>query len=750
MRSSVIRVHRCAVACVALLLVPGSAAAQSGSRGHAEIESSYRDDHARRLHTSAMAARERFDASVLDYTAVVRQRIGASLRMPLKDRTLYRSESSHRLWWNRDGENVVQVLAFREQTPSGVDIEDVQLDRFDGAFDPMDDKLFFGLTERDGDVGAPDEDDFWFEHPLYPEWVDAYWFSTGDTISVSLPDGRRVQSVELRVVPRQADVHRMTGSLWIEPEEGHLTRAVYRLSDRFDAFRDIPDLRREEAEDLRMIPGLLKPWTFDLRMISVEYGLWDFEVWMPRAMRMDGVAAAGIVKLPVTMDYSYEIEAVTTETSRSAGDESDLPEMHFRTRSEAMAYLNQLAFGEDISFDVRRGEGGRDGRSRIMVPTNRAFLGTSPQLPPPIWEDAPGFTSEAELRQMFDDLADLPVSPTAQMPRTLRWGLQRPDLVRYNRVEALSVGVRGQIRPHTPAGPVSLTGTVRIGLGDLEPNARLDVTRESLRRRITVSGYSELASIDERARHLGLGNSLLAASFGRDDGDYYYRSGGAVEWTPPSAVRRAYRFRTYAEYHRQAPVSTEFALFQFWKDGWGFRPNVPAQEGWEYGAVLDVNPWWGTDPLLTQGGFDLMVQGGTGMTEYVRASLTGRLIVPVSSRIRVALEAGGGTSWGTPTVQRLWYIGGARTLRGFVPRIDGGADYGRGRLEIARTFTWGALSVFSDYGWAGEWDGFDMTSGYTSAGIGFSILDGLIRADAAYGFGQAGDFRLDLYLDGML
>jgi hypothetical protein len=58
--------------------------------------------------------------------------------------------------------------------------------------------------------------------------------------------------------------------------------------------------------------------------------------------------------------------------------------------------------------------------------------------------------------------------------------------------------------------------------------------------------------------------------------------------------------------------------------------------------------------------------------------------------------------------------------------------------------------VFSDYGWAGEWDGFDMTSGYTSAGIGFSILDGLIRADAAYGFDQAGDFRLDLYLDGML
>jgi len=750
MRNRPIRVRWFGVLGLVALVVPTSAVGQSGPDADADHESSYRDGAARRLHESAMAARERLDESVLNYTAVVRHRIGASLRMPLKDRTLYRSESSHRLWWNRDRENLVQVLAFREQTPAGVDIEDVQLDRFDGSFDPMDDKLFFGLAGDDGEAGGPDEDDFWFEHPLYPDWVDSYWFSTGDTISLSLPDGRRVQSVELRVVPRQADVHRMTGSLWIEPEAGHLTRAVYRLSDQFDAFRDIPDLGEEEDEDLRMIPGLLKPWTFDLRMISVDYGLWDFEVWMPRAMRMDGVAAAGILKLPLTMDYSYEIEQVTTEASLAAEDSDGLPEMHFRTRSEAMAYLNQLAFGEDVPFDVHRGGGSREGRSRIMVPTDRGFLGASPQLPPPIWDEAPGFTSENELRQMFDDLADLPISPAAQVPRSLRWGLQRPDLVRYNRVEALSLGVRGQIRPHTPVGPVSVTATARLGLGDLEPNARLDVTRESLRRRITVSGYSELASVDEGARHLGLGNSLLAASFGRDDGDYYYRSGGALEWAPPTAARRTYRFRTYAEYHRPAPVSTEFALFQFWKEGWVFRPNVLADEGWEYGAVLDVNLWWGSDPMLTQGGFDLMVQGGTGMAEYARAALTARLIVPASSRLRVALEGGGGTSWGSPTAQRLWYVGGARTLRGYQPRIAGGPDYMRGRLEIARTFTWGALSLFSDYGWAGTWDGFDISNGYTSAGVGVSILDGLIRMDAARGLNRTQGFRLDLYLDGML
>lgn len=53
-------------------------------------------------------------------------------------------------------------------------------------------------------------------------------------------------------------------------------------------------------------------------------------------------------------------------------------------------------------------------------------------------------------------LAQPAPAPTApRMPVTFRVGPQRPDLVRYNRVEALSLGVRGQARPATPFGPLS-------------------------------------------------------------------------------------------------------------------------------------------------------------------------------------------------------------------------------------------------------------------------------------------------------
>ena len=738
--------------------VPGAhLSAQRADRGttsqsrqdEGAVESSYRDRTAQSLHESAMEERERFDESVVSYTAVVRQRIGASLRMPLKDRTIYRTEAAHRLWWNRDGENLVQVLAMREQTPEGVNRQDVELGRFDGAFDPMADRLFFGLTDEDDDMGDPDGDDFWFEHPLYPEYVDAYWFSSGDTIALSLPDGREVLAIELQVVPRVADVHRMTGSLWIEPQRGSLVRAVYRLSDRFDAFRDIPDLKEEEEEDLKMIPGLLKPWTAEISMIAVDYTFWDFEVWLPRSMRMDGVVAAGILKAPVTADYSYEIESVTTERSLAEDDDEDLPEVHFRTRSEAMAYLSELAFGQRVPVEVvaprRSGRG-----TRYLVPEDRAFLGESPALPPPIWEEAPGFASEAELETMFDALADLPRSAQPQIPATLRWGLQRPDLMRFNRVEGLSVGLRGQLRPQSVMGPLSLTGTARIGVPAFEPVVRLDVARETLRQRFTLSAYNELAAIDEGARHLGLGNSIMAAFFGRDDGDYYRRSGASLEWTPPSASRRTFRVRSYAEVHRPTDIDADFALFRFWSDSWAFRPNLQADEGWEYGAAVDVSPWWGTDPHLAQGGFDLTLQGGTGLTDYARSSLLARVVFPLPADLRFAIEAGGGTSWGALSPQRLWHVGGPRTLRGYDPRAASGTSFGRARAEFARAYNFGSLAMFTDFGWAGDRNSIDLSTGLYSIGAGASLLDGLIRLDAAHGLRDPKGFRLDFYLDAIL
>jgi hypothetical protein len=740
-----------AAAIVATLASPWAVAAQQPGP--------YQDATAAALHAAALANRARRDDQVIQYTAIVRQRIAAALRTPLKDRTLYRAEAAHRVVWNREAGLIVQALALREQTPVGVVDRDndgpTDLGLFDAAFDPMNDRLLFGLADRDDDLGDPAEDDFWFEHPLYPEWRDAYRFTSGDTLTLSLPDGRRVRAIELQVVPVVADVHRMTGALWIEPVTGALVRAVYRLSDTFDAMRDIAELREEEeAGSFRFVPGLFTPWTAEISMIAVDYSLWDFGVWMPRSFRAEGIIGAGILKAPATFDVSYEMESVTTEaslTDSAAAQDSGLPEVHFRTRSEAMTYFNSLVFGGAVPYTVHAEPGRIDGRpATYLLPEDMSFLVRSPELPPPVWQDAPGFASRADIDAYSDGLADLRQAAQLRTPATFRWGLQRPDLVRYNRIEALSLGMRGQVRPNTPIGALSLTGTVRLGVADLHPNANVEIARETIERRVSLHGYHELATIDERARHFGIGNSLTAATVGRDDGDYYRRSGGMVEWTPPTSDRRTFRLRGYAERHERVEVETAFSLFHATSDTWTFRPNIAADESWEYGASMEISPWWGTDPNLTQGGLDVFLQGGLGDFEYARSSLVGSLVFPLPARMRFALEAGVGTSWGSPSVQRLWYVGGPSTLRGYDARVAGGQSFGRARVELARGESFGRIALFSDLGWAGDRNDVRFDDAFYSVGVGLSLLDGLIRFDGAWGLVSPKEFRFDAYLDQIL
>ncbi len=80
----------------------------------------------------------------------------------------------------------------------------------------------------------------------------------------------------------------------------------------------------------------------------------------------------------------------------------------------------------------------------------------------------------------------------------------------------------------------------------------------------------------------------------------------------------------------------------------------------------------------------------------------------------------------------------------------GGGSYGRARGELARTFSFGAVSLFADYGWAGVRDEFDVHNGFYSAGLGLSILDGLVRLDSAWGLKRPRGFRFDIYLDAIL
>ena len=81
----------------------------------------------------------------------------------------------------------------------------------------------------------------------------------------------------------------------------------------------------------------------------------------------------------------------------------------------------------------------------------------------------------------------------------------------------------------------------------------------------------------------------------------------------------------------------------------------------------------------------------------------------------------------------------------------GGSTFVRGRVEVARVFEGVGASVFYDVGWAGDGGEFDSADVLSAAGLGLTVLDGLVRADIANGLrGPEKRFRFYLYADAIL
>ncbi len=339
------------------------------------------------------------------------------------------------------------------------------------------------------------------------------------------------------------------------------------------------------------------------------------------------------------------------------------------------------------------------------------------------------------------------------VPRTIRWAFQRPDLFRYNRVEGFSPGVRAQFRPQSPLGPISVTGMASLGLANLKPNLRLDFTRETLQDRITFSGFHELTAIDERAGHLKLGNSITALVAGRDDGDYYRQSGVSLEWARSSIEQNSLRIRVFGEYHRPEKIESDFTIWGLINEKPEWRPNIGVDIGWFLGSSIDIASKWGLDPLFPQGQMLVSLEGGAGTSEYARVGLLGSLDISIVRDMRISLEAGVGASIGDLPIQRGWYLGGPSTLRGFPPRVLGGAKFARVRGEVTRSFFFGDVSLFSDGAWAPYGHRFDGEADdhrtLFSVGSGLSVLDQLIHFDASWNlrYFSLSSVRLDAYLD---
>jgi hypothetical protein len=387
-------------------------------------------------------------------------------------------------------------------------------------------------------------------------------------------------------------------------------------------------------------------------------------------------------------------------------------------------------------------------RFRVLLPCRKRDLLTSTELPPSIYDRNEQLFTETDFSALQRD-----ANAALAMDRQADWNPQKPrvsvgfqkDLMRYNRVEGLSAGVR--VDRELGKGYLAY-GVARIGVADLEPNAEVTIQRSNARVTLDATAYRRLAAANEWGNPLGLGASATALLFGRDEGLFYRSLGVETKGIAQSVGgRAAFSWRVFAERQDSATVETQLSLAHA-VNGVRFMPAFPVAAGMYYGAASAATFAAGSDPRGLRVGGTVRGEGAGGESGYGRGSLELTLNEAVGRSAHVTFTGSTGSSAGRVPFQRLWYIGGPETVHGHAPGDMLGDAYWFGRLELAKGHPFIGTAAFADIGWAGDRGEWAKAPGtIRGAGFGVRVLEGLIRLDVSRGLERDGRIRGDVFID---
>ena len=755
------------VAVLALALQDPAARSPQVPSGVQARSDAYLDSGAADIVRRARARKAGEDRSLLAFRVMATQRVGVGMRALLRDRIIYHHEVAARIEWHRGGTTRVEALGARAGVPIVSGRSEVPGDLHDLfsdlTFEPGEDLLrFIGTKTDEGRADSP-------RHPIAEGSEAHYRYRSGDTTVLRFPDGRSITVVELVVIPRRAEFWLVSGSFWFDADTYGLVRAVFRTARPFDLELDAD---ADDVDDASEIPGILKPIRAEIGYVTIEYGLQGFRWWLPRIVALEATGSAGsIIRMPIRFERlytEYQVDGgeglppgrtIALPPGRAdvpmAGRPRPRPRVRAEVRTRGDTTVTDYTVVEDSVSErrtvKRQDRGDTDARTiEIILPRDRAVLAESPMLPPAFFEPGGQMVSESDLRELGRAVGLMPGMPGLTRS-ALRWAPRDPTMFRYNRVEGLSFGVRYDAE----RGDLAIDAAARLGLADFTPNVELGLTRTTPGTRYRASAYTRLASVDPATRPLGVGNSLSAALFGRDDGDYFRAHGVELAGAPAPSRSRWYEWRLYAELQRTAQKETDVSLRRLWDGDHRFRQMVAAARADQVGASLGLRGQRGADPSRLVLGGNLFLEGVAGAYRFARASVATRATFPLPVGLRTSLEAAAGSALGQVPPQSLWYLGGPATLRGYPGAAAVGDAFWRARVDLGTSFAAARVTLFGDAGWAGSRRDFADNAPFTgepllSWGVGASFLDGLVRLDFARGLRRPAGWRVDLYWDGAL
>jgi hypothetical protein len=678
---------------------------------HTDTAGAYLDARAAELVALARTARSAQQATLEGYSTLARERWSALLRVPGRDRLLYRRELAAQLDWQRAGPSTATLLGAREYVPvPGIGVRVLE----DAAAEVLD--VVFLPEEVTGYVGLGS---FSFgPHPLRPGAEADYLFRSGESGTITLPDGRSIVLHELVVIPRRGAPELVSGTIWLEDGTGRPVREGYRRAAQLAGARPVPVLGRVSMEASEIL---------------IEHALWELRWWLPRTVAIAGVVRVGRA---LVVPFSYERSYADYElrgTSAAAADTLP-PPAPGRPRQQW----------------------------RVAMPDDHALLLTSRYLPVSIFdEDAGpvGLESLAPLRGRLDEI-ELPRSELAGGRAFVEFAPL--DEVRYNEVEGLSFVVRTglDIAGVTPFAEARFATAGRVLRGQLGVEAHSSLGH------LGFAGYHRVQSADPLAPAFGAGNTLSTFLLGADHGQYHAARGTELVRASPDVARAPWTLRLYAEQQEPVVLREPFTLADIFNRRQWVRAGVPVRQARQYGLVLDLVAGGGIGPESVQWRLQPHAALALGDFGYGQASIGASIAAPlaragaarVGSGLMAALEAAGGVSGGTLPGQALWYLGGPATMRGYPAASAAGEHFWRARAELSTTFPVLRGALFADlartYG-AGGFEahpalGIEGHPTLASWGVGASFLEGLVRVDLARAIRFRPGWRLHIAVDNVL
>ena len=395
-------------------------------------------------------------------------------------------------------------------------------------------------------------------------------------------------------------------------------------------------------------------------------------------------------------------------------------------------------------------------RTEIRLPCDPTKLANSPDLPGSIYDNGEQLFGTTERDELLKSL-DFDLQP-GWGPRWPTWH-SGTDLIRYNRVEGLSVGLSA-----TSSLGLGYTAQAigRIGTADHSPNGELSLSRSNGRETLNGAVFRRLGvANDDWGQPLSFSASLSNLLYGRDEG-FYYRTWGAelggTRDAPGPWAGATLSWRAFVERQSSAGVTpnTQGSLPHAFS-GTNFVDNIDATKLTAFGVSTDLSRTFGEDPRRMRLFAHARVEGAlTNRSDSVGTSGYGRFVLDATATHHIgsfdaSLTGTGGVAAGHLPIQRAFFIGGLQTVRGEYARLAGagrvGDSFWLGRLETGPHVPAFRPVAFYDIGWAGGRSDFTHESPpLQSVGVGLSMLDGVLRVDAARGLWPERHWRLGAYL----